>query len=80
MRAISNDIVLSKQTIVVPPYGYYVSLEIVTFTLFADDRGDRAARDGSDDDEEAINTSFCPLQERCHTFVLRGLRNISEAP
>ena len=30
--------------------------------------------------EEAINTSFCPLQEKSHTFVLRGLRNISEAP
>ena len=31
-------------------------------------------------DEEAINTPFCPLQEKFHTFVLRGLRNISEAP
>jgi hypothetical protein len=30
--------------------------------------------------EEAINTAFCPLQEKFHTFVLRGLRNISEAP
>ena len=30
--------------------------------------------------EEAINTSFCPSQEKFHTFVLRGLRNISEAP
>jgi hypothetical protein len=30
--------------------------------------------------EEAINTPFCPLQEKFHTFVLRGLRNISEAP
>jgi hypothetical protein len=31
-------------------------------------------------DEEAINRLFCPLQEKFHTFVLRGLRNISEAP
>jgi hypothetical protein len=31
-------------------------------------------------DEEAINTPFCPLQEKFHAFVLRGLRNISEAP
>ena len=30
--------------------------------------------------EEAINTPFCTLQEIFHTFVLRGLRNISEAP
>ena len=30
--------------------------------------------------EEAINTPFCPLQEKFRTFVLRGLRNISEAP
>ena len=30
--------------------------------------------------EEVINTPFCPLQEKFHTFVLRGLRNISEAP
>ena len=30
--------------------------------------------------EEAINTPFCPLQETFHTLVLRGLRNISEAP
>ena len=30
--------------------------------------------------EEAINTPFCPLQENFHTFVSRGLRNISEAP
>ena len=30
--------------------------------------------------EEAINTPFCPLQEKFHTFVLRVLRNISEAP
>jgi hypothetical protein len=30
-------------------------------------------------DEEAINTPFCALQEKFHTFVLRGLRNISEA-
>ena len=30
--------------------------------------------------EEAINVSFCPLQEKFHTFDLRGLRNISEAP
>ena len=30
--------------------------------------------------EEARNIQFCPLQEKFHTFVLRGLRNISEAP
>ena len=30
--------------------------------------------------EEAINRLFCPSQEKFHTFVLRGLRNISEAP
>ena len=30
--------------------------------------------------KEAINTPFRPLQEKFHTFVLRGLRNISEAP
>jgi hypothetical protein len=30
--------------------------------------------------EEARHTPFCPLQEKFHTFVLRGLRNISEAP
>ena len=30
--------------------------------------------------EEVRNTPFCPLQEKFHTFVLRGLRNISEAP
>jgi hypothetical protein len=30
--------------------------------------------------EEAINTTFCPLQEKFHTFVLRGLRNIYAAP
>ena len=30
--------------------------------------------------EEVINIPFCPLQEKFHTFVLRGLRNISEAP
>jgi hypothetical protein len=30
--------------------------------------------------EEPINTPFCPLQEKFRTFVLRGLRNISEAP
>jgi hypothetical protein len=33
-----------------------------------------------DQSEEAINTPFCPLQEKSHTFVLRGLSNISEAP
>jgi hypothetical protein len=31
-------------------------------------------------DEEARNTPLCPSQEKFHTFVLRGLRNISEAP
>jgi succinyl-CoA synthetase beta subunit len=30
--------------------------------------------------EEGINTKFCPLQEKFHPFVLRRLRNISEAP
>ena len=30
--------------------------------------------------EEATNTPFCALQEKFHTFVLRGLRNISEPP
>jgi hypothetical protein len=34
----------------------------------------------SHEDEEVINTPFCPLQKKFHTFVLRGLRNISEAP
>ena len=29
---------------------------------------------------EGINTPFCPLEEKFRTFVLRGLRNISEAP
>jgi hypothetical protein len=39
--------------------------------------------DGSDESalaEEAMNTPFCRLQEKFHTFVLRCLRNISEAP
>ena len=27
--------------------------------------------------EEAMDTPFCPLQEKFHAFVLRGLRNIS---
>ena len=30
--------------------------------------------------EEAVNAPFCRLQEKFHTFVSRGLRNISEAP
>ena len=30
--------------------------------------------------EEAINRLFCPLQEKFDAFVLRRLRNISEAP
>jgi hypothetical protein len=30
--------------------------------------------------QEARNTPFCPLQEKFHTFVVRGLSNISEAP
>jgi hypothetical protein len=30
--------------------------------------------------EEAIHTPFCPLQENFRIFILRGLRNISEAP
>ena len=30
--------------------------------------------------EEARNTQFCPSQKKFHTFVLRGLSNISEAP
>ena len=29
---------------------------------------------------EAIKVPFCPLQEKFHTFVSRGLRNIPEAP
>ena len=29
--------------------------------------------------EEAINTLFSPCQEKFHTFVLRGVRNVSEA-
>ena len=33
-----------------------------------------------EESEEAINTPFCPLQEKFHTVVFRGLRNISEAP
>ena len=33
-----------------------------------------------DPDQEVINTLFCPSQEKFHTFVLRGVRNISEAP
>jgi hypothetical protein len=35
---------------------------------------------GDNEAEEAINCPFCPLQEKFHTFVLRGLRNIPEAP
>jgi hypothetical protein len=35
---------------------------------------------GAAADQEAINAPFCPLQEKFHTFVLRGLWNISEAP
>ena len=35
-------------------------------------------RDGTR--EEAINMPFCPLQGKSHTFVLRALRSISEAP
>ena len=30
--------------------------------------------------EEAMNRLFCPSQEKFHTFVSRGPRNISEAP
>ena len=30
--------------------------------------------------QEAINTLFCRSQERCHTVVLQGVRNISDAP
>ena len=30
--------------------------------------------------EEAIDTPFCSLQEKFQTSVLRGLRDISEAP
>ena len=54
----------------------------------ADPTGRRTMKKRSDL-EEAINTSFCPLQEIFHTFVLRGLvfrnvvaqgvRNVSEA-
>ena len=35
---------------------------------------------GSARGEEAINTQFCSSTEKFHTVVLRGLRNISEAP
>ena len=38
------------------------------------------AHDCADMAEEAINTPFFSLQEKLHTVVLRGLRNISEAP
>ena len=31
-------------------------------------------------DEEARNAPFCPSQEKFHTVVLQGVRNISEAP
>jgi ABC-type multidrug transport system ATPase subunit len=31
-------------------------------------------------DKESRNTPFCPSQERFHTVVLRGVRNISESP
>jgi hypothetical protein len=30
-------------------------------------------------DQEARNTPFCPSQEKFHTVVLRGVRNISDA-
>ena len=30
--------------------------------------------------QEAINATFCPIQEKFHTFIFRCLRNISEAP
>ena len=30
--------------------------------------------------KEARNTRCCPSQEKFHTAVLRGVRNISEAP
>ena len=40
----------------------------------------QADKDEANKDEEAINTPFCPLQEKFHAFVLRGLINISEAP
>ena len=29
---------------------------------------------------QARNTAFCPSPEKFHTVVLRGVRNISEAP
>ena len=29
---------------------------------------------------EARNTLFCPSQEKFHTVVLRGVRNVPEAP
>ena len=31
-------------------------------------------------DKEARNTPFCPSQEKFYSVVLRGVRNISEAP
>ena len=33
-----------------------------------------------DRNKEAKNTPFCPSQEEFHTGLLRGLRNIYEAP
>ena len=44
--------------------------------LPADALGDR----GGVVSQEAIDSLFCPSQEKFHTFFLRGVRNISEAP
>ena len=53
-------------------------LPAACFTAAAGSEAGGAAASG--EAEEAINTPFCPLREKTHTFVLRGLRNISEAP
>ena len=40
---------------------------------------ERVAEDGAAD-REGRNSPFCPLQEKLHTVVFRGVRHISEAP
>ena len=37
-------------------------------------------REEAAEPKEARNTPFCLSQEKFHTVVLRGLRNMSEAP
>jgi hypothetical protein len=58
--------------------GEYWSLSAVCFCVSSVILKSSTWPDGQS--KEAINTPFCPLQEKFHTFVLRGLRNISEAP